>query len=272
MYYGSLTMPSLCRLCVRRLAAGLVMLIVALAFAGCRSVLSVKYEYDEEIYLELDGSATVYVNASVPALVALRGAPLDVDPRARLDRNDVRAFFESSVAEVESVTTSRRDNRRYVHVRLNVSDIRRLSEAAPFAWSRYALGEKDDIAVFRQEIGAAAGRDVGDVGWTGNELVAFRYHLPSRIPWHNAPNGTIERGNIVRWEQPLASRVKGEPVAIEVHMEQDSILAKTLSLFAITIVAALAPFGLAIWWVMRRKGAELPGTAYRVPGADRGSG
>ena len=86
----------------------------------------VKYEYDEDVFLALDGSATVYVNASVPALVALRGVALDVDPRARLDRNDVRALFESPVVEVVSVTTSRRDNRRYVHVRIEVDDIRRL--------------------------------------------------------------------------------------------------------------------------------------------------
>jgi hypothetical protein len=217
-----------------------------------------EYEYDEEIYLELDGSATVYVNASVPALVALRGAPLDVDPKARLDRDDVRAFFESPITQVESVTTSRRDNRRYVHVRLEVSDIRRLSDAAPFAWSRYTLQEKDEMAVFRQEVGKPTGLDVGNVGWSGNEVVAFRYHLPSRIPFHNAPSREVERGNIIRWEQPLASRLKGEPLGIEVHMETESILMQTLALFALTMIAALTTLGAAIWFVMRRKGAELP--------------
>jgi hypothetical protein len=242
----------------RRMVMLLVMFFALTAVGACRSVLSMQYEYDEEVYLELDGSATVYVNASVPALVALRGAPLDVDPRARLDRNDVRAFFESPVTDVESVTTSRRDNRRYVHVRLAVDDIRRLSEAAPFAWSRYTLGEKGDLAVFQQEIGPAARRDVGNVGWDGSEMVAFRYHLPSRIPFHNAPSRAIERGNIIRWEQPLANRLKGEPLGIEVHMETESILVQTLSLFAITIAAALTTLGIAIWFVMRRKGAELP--------------
>jgi hypothetical protein len=242
----------------RHLAVLAATLFALSASGACRSVLSMQYEYDEEIYLELDGSATVYVNASVPALVALRGAPLDVDPRARLDRNDVRAFFESPVTEVESVTTSRRDNRRYVHVRLAVSDIRRLSEAAPFAWSRYTLGEKGELAIFRQEVGASSGREVGNVGWDGTEMVAFRYHLPSRIPFHNAPSREVERGNIIRWEQPLASRLQGDPLGIEVHMETESILVQTLSLFAITIVAALATLGGAVWFVMRRKGAELP--------------
>jgi hypothetical protein len=242
------------------------LLVAALGLAACRSVLSVKYEYDEEIYLALDGSATVYVNASVPALVALRGAPLDVDSRARLDRNDVRAFFESPVAEVESVTTSRRDNRRYVHVRLDVPDIRRLSEATPFSWSRYSLAGDDDIAVFRQVVGPSESRDVGNVGWTGEEQIAIRLHLPSRVPWHNAQGRGIERGNIIRWEQPLAERLEGAPLAIEVHMETQSILFQTLALFGVTIVLALTSLALAIWWVMRRKGADVPGTRGEVPG------
>src|SRR5687768_2827254 len=106
----------------RRSALTFVTLCVvsAVVTASCRSALSRKYEYDEDIYLRLDGSATVYVNASVPALVALRGVPLNPDPRARLDRRAVRAIFESPATDVVSVTTSRRDNRRYVHVRLEV--------------------------------------------------------------------------------------------------------------------------------------------------------
>ena len=53
-----------------------------------------KYEIEEEIYLRLDGSATVNVNASVAALVALRGVDLPVDPKARLDRERVRALLQ----------------------------------------------------------------------------------------------------------------------------------------------------------------------------------
>jgi hypothetical protein len=232
-------------------------LFLALASTQCSSLLSAKYEYDEEAYLALDGSAAVYVNASVPALVALRGAPLAVDSRARLDRDDVRAFFASPGVTVESVSTSRRDNRRYVHVRLQVDDIRRLGATPAFAWSQYSYTRDDRLAVFRQQVGPSAGRDVGDVGWTGKELVAFRLHLPSRVPFHNAPSREIERGNIIRWEQPLAERLKGQPVVIEVHMEPDSILVQTLVLFALTAAAALVTMGLAVWWVVRRKGANL---------------
>jgi hypothetical protein len=237
---------------LRAVSFGFAALLFAAALS-CRSVLPVKYEYDEDVYLALDGSATVYVNASVAALVALRGAALDVDPRARLDRNDVRAFFASPVTEVASVTTSRRDGRRYVHARLDVNDIRRLSEAPAFSWSRYSMSSADGLAVFRQEVGASAGSDVGPVGWDGQELIAFRLHLPSRVAYHNAPSGVVERGNIIRWEQRLTERRAGQPLAIEVRMEAQSILAQTLLLFGVTAAAAVATMVAAVWWVMKRK-------------------
>src|SRR5689334_23469193 len=116
------------------------MLIAVLASIACGNVIARKYEYEEEIFLGLDGSATVYVNASVPALVALRGVNLPVDSRARLDRQVVKDFYESPVSRVASVTASRRENRRYVHLRLTVADIRKLSESKMFAWSQYEIG------------------------------------------------------------------------------------------------------------------------------------
>jgi len=219
---------------------------------SCRSAISRKYEYDEDIYLALDGTATVYVSASIPALVALRGFDLDVNPRARFNRQKIRALFESPVTTVASVTGSRRDNRRYAHVRLEVSDITRLHEASAFAWSRYALEQQDGVLIYRQTVGASAARDVGNIGWRGSELVAFRLHLPSRVPFHNSPAREIERGNIIRWEQPLTDRFRGQPVSIEVHLERESILIQTLTLFIITIALAAATFALAIWWILRR--------------------
>lgn len=228
------------------------MTLVVMSTVSCRSALTHEYEYDEDIHLALDGSATVYVSASIAALVALRGAALDADPRARLDRAAVRRFFESPVADVTNVSASRRENRRYVHVRLEVPDIRRLHEAVPFAWSRYAMTEQDGVFVYRQDVGAPAGRDVGNVGWQADELIAVRLHLPSRVPFHNSPSREIERGNIIVWEQPLADRLKGAPLTIEAHMETTSILGRTLSLFALTIVLAALTFGAAIWWTMRR--------------------
>jgi hypothetical protein len=226
--------------------------VLAITAAGCREVLSRQYEYEEEVYLALDGSATVYVNASIPALVALRGVDLNVDPRARLDRQRLAAFYDTPVTRLVRLSHSRRDNRRYVHLRLEVDDVRRLADVAPFSWARYSLEERDGLFVYQQNLELPAGQDVGDVGWRGNELIAVRLHLPSRVPFHNAPSGTIARGNIIAWEQPLRARLAGEPLQIEVHMETRSILLNTLTLFAVIIALVGVTFAAVIWFVMRR--------------------
>ncbi|MGE5243654.1 MAG: hypothetical protein ACM3SQ_05465 [Betaproteobacteria bacterium] len=218
--------------------------------AGCRGTgLFRQYEYEEDVYLSLDRTATIYVNSSIPALDALRGASFDTRPTARVNRAAVRAFFESPVTHVVRVSSSLRDGRRFVYVRLEVSDVRRLSETKPFAWSDYQFGRKDGLFDYRQAIGASAGKAVGDVGWNGRELVAFRLHLPSRIEYHNTDG--VRRGNILVWEQPLADRLRGVPLTLVARMETESILYRTLWLFGLTLLAVGLTFGVVIWWVLR---------------------
>ena len=233
-----------------------LVLLAQLASLACSSLSNVvarKYEYEEDVFLALDGSATVYVNASVPALVALRGMALPLDPTARLDRMAVRDLYSTPVSTVENVTTSRREGRRYVHLRLDVPDIRRLSEAAPFAWSKYRYLEGEDRFEFGQVMEAAAGTPVGDVGWSGDELIAVRLHLPSRVDYNNSPERTIRRGNIIVWEQPLAERLKGTPLLVEARMEKASILFRTLALFASMGLLVLLTFAGVIWFVKTRR-------------------
>jgi hypothetical protein len=227
-------------------------LIVTIVTSACGGVLKKKYEYEEEIYLFLDGTATVNVNASVASLVALRGADLPIDPEARVDRRRVRAFFEGPGATVAAVSLSRRSGRRFVHVSLNVTDVRQLPRLAPFRWSAYRFERQGDLFVFRQAVGKPDTRPVGDIGWNGTEAVMFKMHLPSQIPYHNAPSKRVERGNILEWPQPLAERLRGVPVNVEVRMEPESILYTTLLLFGSTIVAAALVFAVVIWWVWRR--------------------
>jgi hypothetical protein len=235
-----------------RIALALILLSVLLS-AACANVIARKYEYEEEIFLALDGSATVYVNASVPALVALRGFKLPLDPNARLDRVLVRELYTTPATTVESITLSRREGRRYVHLRLDVPDITRLGEAAPFAWSTYRYRENGDRFEFGQQMLDAAGVDAGNPGWHGDELVAVRVHLPSRVDYHNSPARRIERGNIIVWEQLLAERIKGVPLAIEARMEKESILFRTLALFGGMAVLVAITFAGVIWLVRSRK-------------------
>ena len=222
-----------------------------------------QYEYEEDIYLSLDGTATVYVNSSVVALDALRGASFDTRPTSRVDTAAVRAFYSTPNTHVARVSSSRRHGRRFVHVRLDVDDIRRLGDAAPFAWSTYQFRQNGEQYEFRQNIGASAAKDVGSVGWDGRELVAFRLHLPSKIRYHNT-RGVESRGNILAWEQPLADRLRGAPLTLDARMDAQSILYRTLWLFGMTFLAVAAAFAVVIWWVMRR-GVEAPHEPARAP-------
>ena len=214
------------------------------------------YEYDERVDLSLDGSAVIDVNASIPALVALHGAILDVDPEARLDRQAVRRLFEGPGATITEIGGFRRHGRRFVHVRLAANDIRQLARIVPLSWSRYSLERTDRDYRFVQEVGPPTRGNVGDVSWHGDEIVAFRVHLPSRVNFHNSPD--FERGNILVWEQSLRDRLAGAPLHMEARMETQSILYRTLWLFAGTFLAAMAALGIFIWWIGRKGRSMVP--------------
>ncbi len=233
-----------------RVALCVVLCCSAIAAACSGRVLKPQYEYEEELYLDLDGSATLNLNASVASLVALRGVDLPTDARARLDRERVRALFAHPDSKV-ALSLSRRDGRRFVHVSIEVDDVRRLAQVPLLSWSTYAFNRDSDRVDYHQVVGPSAGRDVGDVGWDGTEVIAFKMHLPSEILFENSPAG-IHRGNILEWEQPLASRLRGQPLELRVQMAAESILYTTLLLFGSTIVAAAVAFAGVLWWIARR--------------------
>lgn len=231
----------------------LAAIVLAVVAAGCRTPeLFKQYEYDEDVYLSLDGSATIYVNASLAALVALRGVQLDTAPATRFDRDQIAALFASPGVRVVRVSNSRQHGRRFAHVRLEVSDIRNLPSNRMFAWATVRFEQKGGLFRFREDLGKSADKAVGDVGWTGKELVGFRLHLPSKIAYHNAGEGNLLRGNILVWDQALADRLKGDPLEMEARMEPTSILYHTLWLFIGSMGAAFGVLALLIWWVVKR--------------------
>ena len=85
----------------------------------------------------------------------------------------------------------------------------------------------------------------------GDELVAFRIHVPSVVEYHNAAAENLRRGNIVVWEQTLQNRLRGEPLELEVRMQPQSILYSTLILFASMFAVVAVLFGVVIWRVVR---------------------
>jgi hypothetical protein len=235
---------------IRALAACAIAL-VAVACGGAG--LFKQYEYEEDMYLSLDGSATMYVNSSIAALNALRGTSFDANPVDRFVADEFRAYFSSPDARVTRVNVSRHKGRRFVHVRIDVDDVRKLSQTAPFAWSTYRLERQGNQFLYEQTVGAAAGgTGLHQVGWNGRELVAFRMHLPSKIEEHNTPTHEVGRGNILVWEQSLTDRLRGVPLSIEARMQTQSILYRTLWLFGLTFAAVAIAFAGTIFWVLRR--------------------
>ncbi len=227
--------------------------LALLVLTSCARPFGRQYEYEEEIFIGLDGSATVIVNTSLAALAALHGLDVPLDPAAPIDRDRIRALYASPVSEVTRVSRPwRRDGRRFVQVRLDVSDVRRLPETRPFAWARYTFARTGEELQFVQELGPSAGKDVGDVGWDGAELVAVRLHIPSRVTYHNAPSRLVERGNILSWEQPLKARLAGEPLRVEARFGVQRILVLTVALFLAAMAAAAITVAGLIWWVVRK--------------------
>jgi hypothetical protein len=238
----------------------LAVLILWWRAGDVRDVFGRQYEYEEDLTIDLDGSGSLTVNASLAALSALRG--LDVDPLGQsVDRDRIRTLYESGVTRVKSVPRPwRRRGRQFVQINLEFDDVRKLNQAAPLSWSAYQLGQEGGQHVFRQTVTASALKPgaLKNVGWDGSEIVAFRLHLPSRILEHNArdletdePTG-IRRGNILSWEQHLADRLDSRPVNVQVRMESQSILYRTLFLFIGAFAAAVLTLAGLIWWTIRR--------------------
>ena len=166
---------------------------------------------------------------------------------------------------------------RFVGIHLAVSDIRSLPRTAPFSWARNELVEQGEQIVFRQRLSKPATPPdaLAKAGLTGDEIVAFRLHLPARIRFQNShyldrpDSRPASRGNILTWEQRLGQRMRGEPIAyaedrspdvMEVRMDRESILYRTLWLFGFAFLAALLVIAGLIWMTMRRA-PEDPGSS-----------
>ena len=232
---------------------------LALAAAGCRSPFGPQYEYEEQLYLRVDGAATVVVDASIPALIALRGIALDPAASATVDRVALRAMLDTAGCKVDNVGQPwRRKGRRFVQVRISTPDVRALTQCKLLAWSSYALDRMPEGLHYRQTVGAPVVLDPGKVNWDGSELVGFKLHLPSRVRDHNVRRlednepGSIERGNILTWEQRLSDRRSGKPIELSVRMDSASILYTTLWLFGGAFVGAVLALWLIVWLIVRR--------------------
>jgi hypothetical protein len=232
---------------ISRLAAALLLVT---ALRGCLT-----YEYEHEIWLQVDGSGVVYVTGRPALWTAFKSLPLDEnDPDAM--KKAVRQLFEESGLDVRRVTVTKRRGHRYLFVSAAFKDVNRISYTRAFPDLRVGLRREDGRLMmdgsWQRPIEALPGGEKDREG-----LVAVRFHLPSKVYSHrNAADG-VERGNILGWREDTAAALDGGRLDFGATMDERSILSSTVMLFAGAVVLAVVLLSVALWAVVRQGRKDL---------------
>jgi hypothetical protein len=226
-------------------------LLLLASFEGC-----VRYEYEHEIWLAVDGSGTVHVTGRPVLWAAFKGVGQIADPDQTISREQVRQLFERSGLEVRRVTRVRRAGKSYLFISADFKDVNALNGTPAFPDLRIRLQREGTNLVLS---GRWEPRDkppsVGEDARQG--LMAIRFHLPSRIHSHKNAFGGVQRGNIVGWRQDVEKGLAGTPLEFGAVMDQRSILHATVLLFVKAIVIALSLVGIGLYLAYRKGRREL---------------
>jgi len=232
---------------IPRLAAALLLVT---ALRGCLT-----YEYEHEIWLQVDGSGVVNVTGRPALWTAFKSLPLDEsDPEAM--KKAARKLFEESGLEVRRVTVTKRRGHRYLFVSAAFKDVNRISYTRAFPDLRVGLRREDGRlsmdGSWQRPIEALPGGEKDRDG-----LMAVRFHLPSRVYSHRHAADGVERGNILGWRQDTAAALDGGRLEFGATMDERSILSSTVMLFAGAVVLAVVLLSVALWAVVRQGRKDL---------------
>src|SRR5512143_392701 len=232
---------------IPRLAAALLLVT---ALRGCLT-----YEYEHEIWLQVDGSGVVNVTGRPALWTAFKSVPLDErDPEAM--KKAVRTLFEESGLDVRRVTVTKRRGHRYLFVSAAFKDVNRISYTRAFPDLRVGLRREDGRLMmdgsWQRPIEALPGGEKDRDG-----LVAVRLHLPSKVYSHRRAADGVERGNILGWRQDTAAALAGAPLDFGAAMDERSIRSSTVMLFAGAVVLAVVLLSVALWAVVRQGRKDL---------------
>ncbi len=212
--------------------------LLLVAASGCAT-----YEYEEEVYLEVDGAGEIRMSGSTAAIEALHG--LDA-----ADAGSAKALFHGEGIEVLSALETERDRRKFVHVEARFAAWENLCRLPAFRGRRCILAmEEEGLAL---ELSLPPPRSAAPEGLDPQALLALRFHVPSTIRYHNSPSD-IERGNILSWERTLREHFAGRPLDVEVRFDRRTVLAATVSVMGIALALVAVSIGTALL-VMVRKG------------------
>jgi hypothetical protein len=169
-----------------RLAAAL---LLATALRGCLT-----YEYEHEIWLQVNGSGTVNVTGRPALWTAFKSLPLDeADPEGM--KRAARSLFERSGLQVKH--HDHEETRPPLPIRLaDFEDVNRISYTPAFPDLRVGLRREGGRLLldgsWQRPIEALPGGEDDREG-----LMAVRFHLPSKVYGHRRAADGVGRGNIL---------------------------------------------------------------------------
>lgn len=227
----------------------MLLLLVSAISMGC-----LRYEYEHEFWLKVNGSGLVHVTGQPWLWNAFKGVGSSSDPDGTVTTEAVRELFTRAGLRVRRVTLTYREGRPYVFVAADFDDISRLSGSPAFPDLDVHLtsdGPRLRLEGTWQRPGdrpAPSQRDPSG-------LMAVRFHLPSKVYTHDNATSGVERGNIVSWRQDVVAALRGQALHFGVWMDGRSILWSTVSLFGIAILGALLTLG-GLLYLLSRKGRK----------------
>ncbi len=215
------------------------MLAFATMLAACT-----RYEYEEEVFLEVDGSGRLRVSGSAEILETLHEAP---DGSV----SSMQSRFEGTGLTVDSVRETERQGRKYVHVQGRFTDWNELCAHPAYRHRECRLEGNDDGELELHLTLPSPERTVPE-GVPSDALLALRFHFPSTVRFHNSSAG-IQRGNIVGWEQTVTEYFASPELVVDARFERRSVLATTFAILGAAVAAVLFCVA-SLLFLMVRKG------------------
>jgi len=224
--------------------------LLFLVAAGLSTSACTSYEYEEDVFLEVDGSGRLRVSGSEAMLDALLDA--EVTPPS------LASSFDGEGLAVDSVRETKRDGRSFFHVQGRFRDWNELCRHPAFRGRRCRLARAEDALELEVEIPPFPG--AVPPGVDPGALVGFRFHLPSTVRAHNAPEG-VQRGNILAWERSVAETFGDAPLLVQARFDRESVLRTTLRVLALALGTVVVAVAAAVALMVRRGRRQLAAEA-----------
>ena len=222
-----------------------------LAFLAAGLPACTAYEYEEDVFLQVDGSGALRVSGSAAMLGTLFELPA-------VTTADLATYFDREGFELDTVRETEREARRFLHVSGRFTDWNALCRHPAFATRRCRLVLGDEASTLELQVPAARGGV--PPGVDPDAVVAFRFHLPSTVRFHTAPE-PIQRGNILEWERSVAETFGDEPVSAQIRFDRESVLATTFRIIALALGTVVLGVAAAVGLMVRKGRQQLAAEA-----------